>query len=326
MRLRAAGMGSLPGTDMGEALRMVLGTTPDVVALPELPARGVGADMIGRTAAMLSGLGVDLQPAGWRLTDASGADHRRAVALLRRDLDDLEEHAQGHDGIVKVALAGPWTMAALVERPRGDKVLADHGARRELAQSLAAGVGDLLDEMRRRLPEVTWWLQLDEPLLASVLAGRIDTASSWSKHRAVDPADAAELLDLFSGLTETTGVHWCGRPVMDVMQRLDAQAVAVDVAALVSDDLDGLSSWLESGRQVWWGAVPTEEPDRLAGIDAEAGRLYRLFEVLGLDTEVLLGGLVTPACGLGTWSEGPAREALRQTVRIAEVVTERVHD
>ena len=311
---------------MVEALRMVLETTPDVVALPELPARGVGADMIGRTAAMLSGLGVDLQPAGWRLTDNSGADHRRALSLLRRDLDDLEEHTQGYDGIVKFAVAGPWTMAALVERPRGDKVLADHGARRELAQSLAAGVGDLLDELRRRLPTVTWWLQVDEPLLTAVLAGGIDTASSWSKHRAVDPAGAAELLDLFSGLAETTGVHWCGRPNLNVMQRTDFGAAAVEVTALVGDDLDGLSQWLESGRQVWWGAVPTDQPDQLASIDSAADRLYRLFEVLGLDADVLLAGLVTPACGLGTWSAGPAREALRHAVRVAEVVTERVHD
>ena len=326
MTLRAAGMGSLPGTDMGAALGMVFETTPDVVALPELPARGVGADMIGRTAAMFSGLAVDLQPAGWRLTDNAGADHRRAVSLLRRDLDDLEEQAQGYQGIVKFALAGPWTMAALVERPRGDKVLADHGARRELAQSLAAGVGDLLDELRRRLPSINWWLQVDEPLLATVLAGGIDTASSWSKHRAVDPSDAAELLDLFSGLVETSAVHWCGAPNLRVMQRTGISAAAVDAAALTSADLDGVAQWLDSGRQVWWGAVPTHEPDRLGSIDEAADRLYRLFEQLGLGADRLLGGLVTPACGLGTWSAAPARELLRQTVRVAEVVTERIHD
>lgn len=326
MTLRAAGIGSLPGTDMGAALRMVFEATPDVVAMPELPARGVGADMIGRTAAMLSGLAVDLQPAGWRLTDNSGADHRRARSLLRRDLDDLEEQAQGYDGILKFALAGPWTMAALVERPRGDKVLADHGARREVAQSLAAGVAELLEEMHRRLPAITWWLQVDEPLLDAVLAGRIDTASSYSTHRSVDPAHAAELLDLFSGLSETTGVHWCGRPHLKVMQRTGFSAAAVDVVALTTGDLDGLSAWLDSGRQVWWGAVPTHEPDHLDSIDAHANRLSTLFEVLGLDAEILLGGLVTPACGLGTWSAAPAQQVLRQAVRVAEIVTERVHD
>ena len=326
MNLRAAGIGSLPGEDMGAALRMVFETTPDVVALPELPARGVGADMIGRTAAMLSGLGVDLQPAGWRLTDSAGVDHRRAVSLLRRDLDDLEEQAQEFTGIVKFALAGPWTMAALVERPRGDKVLADHGARRELAQSLAAGVGDLLTELRRRLPNIDWWLQLDEPLLAPVLAGAIDTASAWSKHRSVDPASAAEALNEFADLAPVVGLHWCGRADFSLMQRTRLGAVSLDVAALGSADFDGVSAWLEGGRQVWWGAVPTHEPDVVHPLDRHADALFRVFEMLGLDADLLLGGLVTPACGLGTWSAMPAQQVLRQVVRVAEVVTERVHD
>ncbi|MGA4668533.1 methionine synthase [Propionibacteriaceae bacterium Y1923] len=326
MILRAAGLGSLPGTDLPAALRMLSEATPEVVAVPELPARGAGADMVGRTAAMLSGLGVDLQPAGWRLTDSAGIDQRRARARLRRDFDELEEHLQGHAGIVKFALAGPWTMASLVERPRGDKVLADHGARRELAQSLAAGADDLLAELRRRLPEVTWWVQVDEPMLAPVLAGKVATASSFSKHRAVDAAQVAELLDLFSGLAEVSGLHWCGRPEVEVMARVGFSAVSVDTGSLVSSDLDTLAQWLEGGRQVWWGAVPTAVVDQLGSLDEAAARLYRLFEVLGLDSEVLLGGLVTPACGLGTWSPLPAQEVLRQAARVAEITTERVAD
>lgn len=326
MSLRGAGIGSLPGSDMPAALRLVLAETPDVVAIPELPARGVGADMVGRAAAMLSGLAVDLQPAGWRLTDNPGIDQRRALGLLRRDLDDLEEQAQGFSGVLKLAVTGPWTMAALVERPRGDKVLADHGARRDLAQSLAEGVAGLLSEMTRRLPEATWWLQVDEPLLAAVLEGRIDTASSFSKHRAVEAADAVELLDGFSSLAGTTAVHWCGAPGMGLMARTGFAAVSVDVARLGSQHLDGLAAWLEAGRQVWWGTIPTEVPDRVQAVDVHADRLSRLFEVLGLGAETLLGGLVTPACGLGGWSPLPAAEVLRQAVRVAGQVTERLHD
>ena len=52
----------------------------------------------------------------------------------------LEEQAQGYTGAFKIQVAGPWTLAATVEKPRGDKVLSDHGARRELGQALAEGV------------------------------------------------------------------------------------------------------------------------------------------------------------------------------------------
>ncbi|MDQ4085535.1 MAG: methionine synthase, partial [Actinomycetota bacterium] len=136
----ATGVGSMPGEDLAEAVRVVLGELTDLAHLPELPGRGAAASMTGRAVAVLADLGADLQPAGWRLTDAPGRDQRRARSLLAQDLDVLEEQAQGYQGAFKVQVAGPWTLAATVERPRGDRLLADHGARRELAQSLAEGV------------------------------------------------------------------------------------------------------------------------------------------------------------------------------------------
>ena len=139
--------------------------------------------MIGRSTALLAGLAVDLQPAGWRLTDGSGRDHRLAIATLRSDLDLLEEHAQGYLGPLKYSVAGPWTLAATMERPRGDRVLADSGARRDLAQSLAEGVAELAVEMRRRLPGTAPLVQLDEPLLPSRAGRPVPTASGFSRHR-----------------------------------------------------------------------------------------------------------------------------------------------
>ena len=108
--------------------------------------------MTGRGLAVVAGLSADLQPAGWRLTDASGVDHRRARSLLAQDLDLVEELGQDYTGAFKTQVAGPWTLAATVEKPRGDKVLSDHGARRELAQALAEGLTVHLADLRRRLP------------------------------------------------------------------------------------------------------------------------------------------------------------------------------
>src|SRR3989440_8279574 len=100
----------MPGTDIVEALRVVLGDLPDLPHLPELPARGPGADMIGRTAAVLVDLHVDLQPSGWRLVPRPGLDVRRAREMLERDLDALVPVAATHDGPLKLQLAGPWTL------------------------------------------------------------------------------------------------------------------------------------------------------------------------------------------------------------------------
>src|SRR5262245_2050583 len=113
----------MPGVDLPDSMQVVLGEVGDLPYLVELPARGPQASMIGRTLAVITELGADLQPAGWRLTDAPGIDHRRARSLLAQDLDTVEELAGSQDGerSFKVQVTGPWTLAASVERPRGDK-------------------------------------------------------------------------------------------------------------------------------------------------------------------------------------------------------------
>ncbi len=167
----ATGIGSLPGDDIREAVRLVLGELPDLPHLPELPARGPGADLIGRTAAVLVDLPVDLQPAAWRLVERPGADERRARALLGEDLDAAEEFAGQHDGPFKLQVAGPWTLSAGLELARGERALHDSGAVRDIIASLAEGVMLHLAEARKRLPEARLLLQLDEPSLPAVLQG-----------------------------------------------------------------------------------------------------------------------------------------------------------
>ena len=204
MRVTAAG--SLPGDDFRGALAAMTEVLPEVLPLPELPARGVGSGMTGRALGIIDGLGFDIQPAGWRLTAAPGADHRRARARWRHDLDDAEELLQGFDGVLKIGLAGPWTLAATVERPRGDRLLADHGARRELAQALTEGWFQLREDLKRRIPGAKVLLQLDEPALTAVGDGTIPTASGFGRHRRVE---APELAGALKPLAEGAWLHCC---------------------------------------------------------------------------------------------------------------------
>ena len=141
------GVGSLPGTDYPAAVRLVFDTLGSVdnglPHLPELPARGPWAGLIGRACGLLVDLPVSFDAGVWRLSDATGIDGRRARATLRDDLDVLEENAQGLTGPLRITATGPWTLAATTLAPRGGHVLKDASARRDLAQSLAAGLTDL---------------------------------------------------------------------------------------------------------------------------------------------------------------------------------------
>src|SRR4051794_41261965 len=81
----------MPGADPLESATVVAGELPLLPHLPELPARGVGADIIGRTAGLLVDLAVDVRPSGYRVAPRPGHDHRRAVDLMRREPDAVEE-------------------------------------------------------------------------------------------------------------------------------------------------------------------------------------------------------------------------------------------
>ena len=319
----ASGVGSWPGTDAeeyAEAVRVVLGEVPDLPYLPELPGRGPAAGMTGRTLAMIGDLGFDLQPAGWRLTDTAGVDHRRARSLLAQDLDQLEEQAQDFHGVLKVQLAGPWTLAATVERPRGDKVLADHGARRELAQALAEGVTAHLADVRRRVDADHVVVQIDEPALPAVLAGSIATASGFGKHRAVHPPEASEAL---TWVLERAGtepwVHSCapGTP-WALLRDAGARGLSGDLAVLGADDLDVYAEAWEAGDRVALGVVPAVEPETAPTEKTLTERVLRVLDVLGLDPDSLADRVVvTPACGLAGASPAGARRATERCRAVA---------
>ena len=326
---RATGVGSHPGDeqrDFEEAVRVVLGEVPDLPYVPEVPGRGAGAAMTGRGLAVLSGLDADLQPAGWRLTggaSGSGRDQRRARGLLAQDLDAWEEQTQGYVGPMKTQVAGPWTLAATVERPRGDKILADHGARRELAQALAEGVGDHIADLGRRVPGAVWIVQVDVPALTAVLAGAIPTASGFGRHRTVGPPEASESLGWVLAAITAAGargwVHSCAPdPPLDLLRAAGADGLLVDLSLLGAADHDRAAEALEAGLTIGLGVL-----DALGSAGTPSERhltesVLRWLEMLGLDPDTVGDRLVlTPSCGLAGASPERARDVLGALGRAA---------
>jgi methionine synthase II (cobalamin-independent) len=296
---------------------VVLGELPDLPHLPELPARGAGASMVGRALALVD-LDADLQPAGWRLTGTAGGqgrDQRRAQSLLAQDLDVLEELAQGYEGAFKIQVTGPWTLAATVERPRGDRLLADHGARRELAEALAEGIARHAEDVRKRVPGIARLIvQVDEPALAAVIAGAIPTASGYGRHRSVDLPEASALLELVLTAARAVGgepwVHSCApHTLWSLVRGAGAQGLSVDLGILTPADHDVLATALEAGETVALGVVPST--DAAIADKPVATSVLRWLDMLGLDPEEHGSRVVlTPTCGMAGATPAYARRAL----------------
>ncbi|MCW7944205.1 methionine synthase [Streptomyces hygroscopicus] len=316
----ATGVGSLPGGDAREAAKTATGSFEDFPFLAELPARGPGADMIGRTAGMLVDLYARVEPSGWRFGDRPGRDTRRARAWLGEDLDALEEFTQGYEGPLKVQAVGPWTLAAALELKNGEAAVSDPGACRDLAGSLAEGLRLHLDEVHRRVPGARLVLQLDEPSLTAVLRGRVRTASGYRTHRSVD-RQAVE-----STLRDVIGVHADGPVVVHscapdvpfaLLRRSGADAVSFDFSLLTERDDDAIGEAVEGGTRLFVGVVPgTDGP--LSDPAGSVMGVRTLWRRLGLHPGLLPDAVtVTPACGLAGASPDYARRALAHCVQAA---------
>jgi hypothetical protein len=297
----ATGIGSLPGTDIAEAQRLIFGELPELPHLAELPDRGPGADMIGRSAGFLVDLPVHLYVGRWQVAPRTGRDLRRTTDLLDRDLDQLTEQGDGFAGTIKVQAAGPWTLAASVDLPIGGRMLRDPGAVRDLTDSLAEGLRRHVADVQKRLPHASVLLQLDEPSLPAVMAGRVPTESGLSAYRAVEAADAASAIRT---VVEATGVpvvvHCCAPDIpLQVVRDAGAAAVALDLGLIT--ELDPLGEAIEAGLGLFAGAAATQPPadGRAPSSKQIADRVRTLWTRLGFPVERLPRQVVvTPACGL----------------------------
>ncbi|HEY5989942.1 MAG TPA: methionine synthase, partial [Streptosporangiaceae bacterium] len=240
----ATGIGSLPGTDPVEAMRAVFGELPDLPHLAELPGRGPGGDLTGRTAALLIELPVQTTPSGWRFTARPGRDRSRARGMLSADLDALEEVASGYHGPLKIQVCGPWTLAATIELARSqDPSLADTGAVADLIASLAEGVAAHVAEVRKRVPGAHVLLQLDEPSLPRVIAGTVPTASALNTVPAPETASVeAGLRQVIDTAQTASVVHCCAMSVpFGIIRRAGAGGAGFDLSLLRREEEEELA-------------------------------------------------------------------------------------
>ncbi|MCY0917176.1 MULTISPECIES: methionine synthase [unclassified Streptomyces] len=319
MSANATGVGSLPGGDAREAAKTVTGSFEEFPYLAELPARGPGADMIGRSLGLLVDMYAHVEPSGWRISDRPGRDSKRATSWLGEDLDALEEFTQGYTGKLKIQAVGPWTLATALELHGGEAVLQDAGACRDLAGSLAEGLREHLTDVRRRIPGAEVVLQFDEPSLTSVLLGRVRSASGYRTYRAVDrQVVEGTLRELFAVHDGEVVVHSCAPEVpFGLLRRAGATGVSFDFSLLTEREDDAIGEAVEDGAKLFVGVVPgTDAP--LSDPGGSVMGVRKLWRRLGLAPGTLAESVVvTPSCGLAGASPAYARAVQAHCVRAA---------
>jgi methionine synthase II (cobalamin-independent) len=322
----ASGTGSWPGTAARSAAEVVVGELGAAMAhVVELPARGVGADVVGRAGALLIDVAIDTVPRGYRLAARPGAVTRRAVSLLDEDIDALEEAwetagLRGSGRPVKVQAPGPVTLAAQLELANGHRAITDLGAVHDIAASLAEGVGAHRAAVSRRL-DTPVVVQFDEPSLPAAVAGRLAGVTTLSPVAPIDETLATTLLDTcVAAAGAEVSVHSCATALpWKVLQRSNIAAVSVDVTTLETADLDAVAEFVDSGRAVLLGVVSASTPARRPSAEEVAAAVVAVTDRLGFGRAPLRDRIgVTPSCGLAAATPQWARTAIGLARQAAE--------
>lgn len=313
----------MPGTSIAEAMAVVAGEVPDWPFLPELPARGAGADMVGRTAAVLldaaPDFALDTVPTGWRRSGVAGPEMRRARSWLGEDLDRLEQVLAGGTAPVKIQLCGPWTWAAVVEDGAGRRLMRDESFMTDLVAALGVAAADHVRAVERRLPDRQVVLQFDEPALPAVLAGDLPTVSGWGTLAAVPRADVIAALQRLTGACGAPSLmHCCGGRLFDVVRAAGFRGASWDATGALDATVgDELAETVEAGVAALPGVVG------VAGdVDAAWAAVRQLWARTGLGVAAAHRLSVTPGCGLASVSMAQARVVLAACTSVQRRVAE----
>lgn len=331
------GIGPWPGTEPLQAQTTVMGDLTDVPSDVEglpftvlLVDRGPWGEALGRSVGLMVDLPAELGVHGWKLTDHPGADLTRARSFAGEDLDALAVAAHGYAGPLVVPVLGPLSLAARVDLARGDRVLSDPAAVRDVSDSLAAGLAEHLTALVRAVPGAVPRVLIHEPLLAQAVAGVIPTFSGRGQLRAIAGPVAAERIGAVvtaaraagaAALTVHVGTGW---GVIAAAKAARADAVGLEVGSVSEPGWERVAEVVEGGLGLW-AQLPPAASSQGAGPDAtgHAETLVGPWRRVGLPVKDLADVVLVAGRPDGSWTPDRARAALNDVIRAARVVVDR---
>lgn len=345
MTLRFAAPGVMPGRDFRRCAQLLEPEVPapHLSSLPELPARGHHASQLGRAVGQLWELYAELTSYGWRLVPRPGADHLRAATLLTSDVDTLAdvrgELAEKHDAAAGSALMlevlGPVSLAAQLHLPSGEKVLIDHGARRDLTESLAAGLAAHVEHLRRAAAPSSLSVVVLEQEFERVRTGSVPTVSGYQTIRALPRDQARDLIGVVVRSLRAAGADEVyvdfGRPVEaehieDFRARSDIRVdgFGLPVPELRASDWERTAELVESGATFLAALLNPAESGQSPAVLPEVSRLVARvsdpWNVLGMPPSALEALTLTAygAAHRGRIAETGETGAMRTLTRLRD--------
>lgn len=331
--LAATGIGSVPFTDPGETVSLILETMPQVPYWPQMVRLGFAEEMTAQSARGLAALKVDAAAHLVQVDTARPRDEALAQfyeAALSGELSTfamLEDEAHGLFALLRAVaagqapgralkgqLAGPVTFAGMVKDPNGKAILFD----RELTQAACLGLARKAAWQAQKFRELGQEpiIFLDEPFLTGF----------GSAYLPISREEVLEILSQTIGELRqaagpvAVGLHCCGNTDWGLLLEAPIDILSFDsygyFESLRLYD-KALAKFFQRGGWLAWGLVPTgAEEFRQETADSLWERFALQSAQLAQDQktglkEILSRALLTPACGMGYLSPDEARRGFQ---------------
>jgi len=311
----ASAIGSVPHRDARAAAEFALASSPELATIPSLPKRSPAESMIAQAVVGIRGVG--LGQYGSIVVDPSVVDplapvvtdlHHDAFVGLRTFLDV----ADGRSGAIKWQFTGPVTLGLSLVRV-GVPV---HVAFDVAVRAVRTHLRNIHDHIATRLPDATQVVFIDEPMLGDLMDESFPIA----------PDTAIDLMSGAMAVLERdciVGLHTCSDVDVTPLLAAGPAILSVPVTDSLVDVGPVLSTFLDKGGVIAWGAVATDGP-----MMATAERAWKKLSSLwcglvqnGCDAMKLRQqSIVTPACGLALHTEANAEVIMEQVRDIAHRV------
>jgi methionine synthase II (cobalamin-independent) len=342
-------IGSIPYQDHQEATDLVIGSTPEIPLWVQLPAYRDE----GMMAQFLPGLPGYRRQGDKDYVDTADEDFEQELLTFYEEYMAVTEggHSLGDtrfklepdrtEGFftllrtlqarkpsltgVKGQITGPITFATGVKDQDKKALFFDDQLRDAAIKLLALKAGWQVEQLA--CFDVPVILFLDEPALAGfgssefISISKQDVLSSF--------AEITEQVHQRGGLT---GVHVCANADWSLVLDSDADILSFDAYSYFDKLLlysDELRRFLDAGKILAWGMVPTMEPEDIDREDVESllTQFWKKFEALrkqsGLEQgQLLRQSLITPSCGTGSLTPERAEKVLQMTRGLADRVRE----